>query len=70
MTTIIACNIYKKNMKAGILPNICELTTTRIIVRGRIWLRRPMCILHFLVSETFTQGHFIVGPTSTTLGQH
>ena len=26
----------QKNMKAGILPNICELTTTRIIVRGRI----------------------------------
>ena len=60
----------QKNMKAGILPNICELTTTRIIVRGRIWLRRPMCILHCLVSETFTQGYFIVGPPSTTLGQH
>ena len=26
----------QKNMKAGILQNICELTTTRIIVRGRI----------------------------------
>ena len=26
----------QKNIKAGILPNICELTTTRIIVRGRI----------------------------------
>ena len=60
----------QKNMKAGILPNICELTTTRIIVRGRIWLRRPMCILHCLVSETLTQGYFIVGPPSTTLGQH
>ena len=60
----------QKNMKAGILPNIWELTTTRIIVRGRIWLRRPMCILHCLVSETFTQGYFIVGPPSTTLGQH
>ena len=26
----------QKNMKAGTLPNICESTTTRIIVRGRI----------------------------------
>ena len=26
----------QKNMKAGILPHICELTTTRIIVRDRI----------------------------------
>ena len=26
----------KKNMKAGILSNICKFTTTRIIVRGRI----------------------------------
>ena len=26
----------QKNMKAGILPNICELTTTRSIVRVRI----------------------------------
>ena len=61
----------QKNMKAGILRNyICELTTTRIIVRGRIWLRRPMCILHCLVSETFTQGYFIVGSPFTTLGQH
>ena len=60
----------QKNMKAGILSNICEFTTTRIIVRGRIWLRRPMCILHCLVSETFIQGYFIVGPPPTTLGQH
>ena len=62
--------LQKKNMKAGILPNICELTNTRIIVRGCILLRRLMCILHCLVSEVFTQGYFIVGPPSTTLGQH
>ena len=62
-------NYYR--LQAGILPNICELTTTRIIVRGRIWLRRPMCILHCLVSETFTQGCWsTVHDTGPTLNQH
>ena len=30
---------FTKDMKAGLLRNICELTTTRIIVRDRIWFK-------------------------------
>ena len=34
---LLSLAAFTKDMKAGLLPNICELATTRIIVRGRIW---------------------------------
>ena len=71
MPTIIACNIYKKIWELEYYEIIYVNWQLRVlIVRGRIWLLRPMCILHCLVSETFTQGYFIVGSPFTTLGQH
>ena len=34
---LLSLATFTKDMKARLLPNICELASTRIIVRGRIW---------------------------------
>ena len=34
---LLSLATFTKDMKARLLPNICEYATTRIIVRGRIW---------------------------------